>query len=233
MKLRALALVVVALGCTEHAPLEVAKVELERFQGGWYEIAKLPRPTQEGCVATTAYYRLKSSTELDVYSECHEGSVDGPVRRMAARAVVTDPDEPAKLSLDFGGFFGDYWIVDRDDAYEHAVVGHPSRDYLWILARRAAISDEDYRALVEHAKAKDFDVSRLEMTAQPDVADAQLPDPSSLPPPTAHGCALGPGRGEGARGFGWLGGAMLALLWVLARQRRRRASRRLADANSS
>src|SRR5262245_43693534 len=166
MQLRALVLAVIALGCTEHPPLEVAKVDLERFQGGWYEIAKLPRPTQEGCVATTASYRLKSPTELDVYSECREGALDGPVRRMAARAVVTDPDEPAKLSLDFGGFFGDYWIVEVGKNYEYAAVGHPSRDYLWILAREPTMSDAEYRGVVERAKKKDFEVSRLEMTEQ-------------------------------------------------------------------
>src|ERR1041385_8287540 len=89
------------LGC-QSEPLAVAQVDLTRMQGKWFEIAKLPRPTQAGCTGTTAEYQLKSATELLVVNECHDGSLQGPIRRVAARAVATDAAVPAKLSLDFG-----------------------------------------------------------------------------------------------------------------------------------
>ena len=189
MKLRLAAVGVLALACTEDPPLDVAKVDLERFSGGWYEIAKLPRATQSGCTGTVAVYRLNSESELDVYSECHEGALDGPVRRMAARAVVTDPDEPAKLSLDFGGFFGDYWIVNIDPDYRYAAIGHPSRDYLWILARSPAIPESDYTELAERVRAKGFDVNRLERTLQAPDGESNLPPKESIPPPKEYGCS--------------------------------------------
>jgi apolipoprotein D and lipocalin family protein len=194
MLLRIAAVALLALGCAEHAPLDVAKVELERFEGGWYEIAKLPRPTQSGCTGTVAVYRLNSASELDVYSECHERGLDGPVRRMSARAVVTDPEEPAKLSLDFGGFFGDYWIVDVDADYRYAAVGHPSRDFLWILSRRPAMPEADYSALTERVRKKDFDVDRLELTLQAPEGDTQIPPKELIPPPREYGCALARAR---------------------------------------
>jgi apolipoprotein D and lipocalin family protein len=192
MRLGVAALLLAALACSEEPPLEVAKVELERFEGGWYEIAKLPRVTQAGCTGTVAVYRLSSKNELDVYSECHEGELDGPARRMSARAVVTDPDEPAKLALDFGGFFGDYWIVEVDPDYRFAAVGHPSRDYLWILARKPEIPESDFTALSERVRAKGFDVDRLERTLQAPEGDSELPAKASIPPPREYGCSLAP-----------------------------------------
>jgi apolipoprotein D and lipocalin family protein len=199
MRLGIAAAAALALGCAEHEPLEVAEVELGRFEGGWYEIAKIPRATQSGCTGPVAVYRVVSKTELDVYSECHEGELDGPLRRMAARAKVGDPDEPAKLSLDFGGFFGDYWIVDVAADYRYAAVGHPSRDYLWILSRTPEMEQVDFDAVVLHAQNKGFDTARLERTLQAPAGEAPPPPATeSIPPPTDHGCSLTPRPGTGA-----------------------------------
>jgi apolipoprotein D and lipocalin family protein len=178
----------VALGCSTDPPLEVAAVELAKFEGGYFEIAKLPRPTQTDCAATTAFYRRVSSNELAVVHECREGSLDGPLRRSAARALVTDPDVPAKLSLDVGGFFGDYWIIDVADDYRYAAVGHPSRDYLWILSRTATLAQSDLSALESILREADFDVSRLEFTEQrKDAPSVQAP--RDIPELESHGCS--------------------------------------------
>jgi apolipoprotein D and lipocalin family protein len=156
-------LVGVAPGCRSDPPLDVAPVELSRFQGKWYEIAKLPRPTQVGCENTTAFYRLRSAGELDITNECIH---DGSLRSVSARAVVTDSAVPAKLSIDVGGFYGDYWIVEVGSQYEYAVVGHPTRDYLWILSRTPTLEHDALNGIVERAQQRQFDVSRLEYTVQ-------------------------------------------------------------------
>ncbi len=155
----------VALGC-QNEPLDVARVDLSRMQGKWFEIAKLPRPSQAGCTGTTAEYTLKSATELLVVNECHEGSLQGAVKRVAARAVANDAAVPAKLSLDFGFAYGDYWIVELGDDYEYAVVGHPTRDYLWILSREKTLPQSTLDAVLERAKAKGFPVGILTYTEQ-------------------------------------------------------------------
>jgi apolipoprotein D and lipocalin family protein len=155
----------VALSCNASPPLDAAPVDLHRFQGKWYEIAKLPRPTETGCRGTTAFYRLTSDTELAVQHDCQ--LENGETRSVSARAVMTDPSTPGKLSLDVGGFYGDYVIIDVGEQYEWAVIGHPSRDYLWILGRTPMLPAATLRRTLDSAAAKQFDVSRLEYTAQP------------------------------------------------------------------
>ena len=156
----------VALGCQQEPPLEVAHVDLQQMQGKWYEIAALPRLTQAGCTATTAEYQLKSANELLVINECHEGSATGPLKRVAARAVATDPDQPGKLSLDFGFAYGDYWVTDVGEHYEYLVVGHPSRDYLWILSRTRTLPSATLDGVLTRAREKGFPVGVLRYTAQ-------------------------------------------------------------------
>jgi apolipoprotein D and lipocalin family protein len=153
------------LGC-QHEPLEVARVDLQQIAGKWFEIAKLPRPTQAGCTGTTAEYQLKSSRELLVVNECREGSLSGPLKRASARAVANDPGEPGKLSLDFGFAYGDYWVIDAGEQYEYLVVGHPSRDYLWILSRARTLPDATLSGVLERARQKGFAVGILSYTEQ-------------------------------------------------------------------
>jgi apolipoprotein D and lipocalin family protein len=153
--------------CT-NAPLDVVEgVDLGRFQGRWYEIARLPRATQIDCAGTTASYKLKSDRELLVTNECNVGGLTGIRRQVTASALVTSTATPAKLSVDFGGFYGDYWIIDLDrEAYRFAVVGHPSRQYLWILSRAPTLAPATLAPMLERAAQKGFDTSRLEYTKQ-------------------------------------------------------------------
>lgn len=158
-------LALLVFGCHDE-PLDVAHVELSRLQGKWFEIAALPRQSQAGCTGTTAEYRLASESELLVVNECHEGKLDGPLKRVAARAVATDPDVPAKLSLDFGFAYGDYWVIDVGPDYEYAVIGHPSRDYLWILSRERTLPRDTLDEVVLRAQGKGFPVAILKYTPQ-------------------------------------------------------------------
>ncbi len=154
-----------ALGC-QHEPLDVARVDLQQMQGKWYEVASLPRATQAGCTGTTAEYQVKSETELLVINECHEGKLSGPVRRFAARAVATDPSTPGKLSLNFGYAYGDYWVIDVGEQYEYLVVGHPTRDYLWILSRERSLPQATLDGVLERAQKKGFATGTLSFTQQ-------------------------------------------------------------------
>ena len=164
-----LALASIVAGCNSSPPLDVAQnVDLKRFQGKWYEIAKLPRATQANCTGTTQYFTLKNDGSAELVNECHLGSLDGTTRGATANAKIPDASAPAKLSVDFGGgFYGDYWILEVGDHYEYAVVGHPTRDYLWILSRTPKMDPATLQAAIDHAAAKKFDTSKLEYTEQP------------------------------------------------------------------
>lgn len=156
----------VAGGCQQQ-PLPVAEhVDLARFQGQWFEIAKLPRATQADCVATTAFYELQSDGRMLVTNQCQLGSLGGVTRKVTASARVPDPAVPAKLSVDFGGFYGDYWIIDLPVDYSYAVVGHPTRQYLWVLARGPTLDPATLNAVLNRASQNGFDVSNLEYTVQ-------------------------------------------------------------------
>ena len=168
MGLLAIALAVVAgalAGCAQDPPLDVApSVDLSRLQGQWYEIAKLPRPTQADCVATTAYW-TRDGDGLDIVDDCRLHSFDGPHKTISMSARPLG-EAPAKLGLDIGGFYGDFWILDVGPEYEWVAIGHPSRAYLWILARTAKPDAAVVAGVVKKMQDKQFDVARLEYTPQ-------------------------------------------------------------------
>jgi apolipoprotein D and lipocalin family protein len=198
----------------------VPALDLDRFAGQWFEIAHLPRPTQVACTGTQASYARTSATTLTLVHQCNVGTLDGPVRQVVANAVVEDPAAPAKLSVDFGGFYGAYWVIDVGAQYEYAVVGHPSRDYLWVLSRTPKLDAGTLAAVLKRAGDDGFDVTKLQFTLQADgVASASgAPDATSVQP-TTYGCrsAFGASRARP--------GAVLALVAALvaaATARRRR-----------
>lgn len=166
-----LVLLATQLACqTTNAPLHVVKeVDLARYVGRWYEIASFPQRFQEGCVASTANYTLLEDDRIRVENECRDGSFDGELRRAEGVAWLTDPSaSQAKLEVQFfWPFRGDYWIIELDPEYRYAVVGHPSRNYLWILARTPEIDPATYATLLARIEAQGFDLERLNPTPQP------------------------------------------------------------------
>jgi len=149
-------------------PTTVAKVDLNRYLGKWYDIASFPQWFQKGCTATTAEYSLKDNGEIKVVNSCRKGSLDGKQKVSVGRARVVDKDTNSKLEVSFfGPFWGNYWILDLGENYEYSVVGDPSRDYLWILSRTPQMDGEVYRGIVERLKAQGYELDRLQKTLQP------------------------------------------------------------------
>ncbi len=172
-----LALLLLGAGCATsttarlHLPplRPVAQVDLQRYAAGtWYEIAAFPQRFQRGCTGSTATYALKEGGEVEVINRCRDKTLDGPLREARGRARVVDPASNARLEVSFfRPFWGDYWIIDLDAGYQWAVVGHPGRDYLWILARAPALQDATYQGILERLRAQGYDTSRLVRTLQP------------------------------------------------------------------
>ena len=150
-------------------PLQtVAEVELPRYLGTWYEIASFPQSFQEGCTGTTATYSLRDDGEIDVVNRCRKGSLDGAEDSAEGRARVVDKSTNAKLEVSFfRPFWGDYWIIDLGADYEYAVVGHPGRDYLWILSRSPTMEKPVYDGILERLRSKGYQLERLQKTLQP------------------------------------------------------------------
>ena len=146
----------------------VAHVDLARYQGDWHEIARLPMWFQRGCVRSTASYALEPGGTVRVVNRCT--TTDGAAKEAVGRAYVTDPETNARLEVEFDNWFsrlfpgvarGPYWIVHLEPDYSVAVVGSPSREYLWILARDPVLPDDRYAALVALADQLGFATAAL------------------------------------------------------------------------
>lgn len=123
-------------------PEPAKSVELDRYLGRWYELYRYDAPFQKSCEAVSADYSRNPDGSLRVVNTCHKGSPDGQLKTATGRVKVVDGATGAKLKVSFfGPFYGDYWVLDRDDDYQWAIVGEPSGRYLWVLSREANPSD--------------------------------------------------------------------------------------------
>ncbi|MGB5349687.1 MAG: lipocalin family protein, partial [Polyangiales bacterium] len=121
-----------------------------------------------GCTGTTATYTLRSDGEIDVLNKCRKGSLDGPEDVAEGRARLVDRKTNAKLEVSFfRPFWGDYWIIDLGPDYQYAVVGHPSRDYLWILSRTPTLDAAIYDSILSRLEDKAYPLEPLRKTLQP------------------------------------------------------------------
>lgn len=146
----------------------VERVDINRYLGLWYEIASFPHSFQKGCTGSTAYYTKRSDGEINVINRCYKGSLNGKLDEAEGRARVVDATTNAKLEVTFfWPFWGDYWVIDLCPDYQFAVVGHPSRDYLWVLCRQPQMDPAVYAGIIERLKAQGYETERLNKTLQP------------------------------------------------------------------
>lgn len=160
--------VLAACATTGKPPLRtVPSVDLDRYVGKWYEIASFPVWFQRRCAGgTTAEYTAREDGTIAVKNQCFDKN-DRPIVADGTATVVPDSGN-AKLKVRFfGPFAGDYWILALDEKnYQWSLVGHPSRNYLWILSRTPEMSDAVYGEIVAAAAAQGYDVTRLQRTDQ-------------------------------------------------------------------
>jgi len=146
----------------------VPHVDLARYLGTWYDIASFPQRFQRGCTGTSATYTFRGNGEIHVLNRCRNGSLVGKERVANGRARVVDGSTNAKLKVSFfRPFWGDYWIIDLGSSYEYAAVGHPSRDYLWILSRTPQMDAAVYDGILARLREQGYEVERLNRTLQP------------------------------------------------------------------
>lgn len=151
----------------------IPSLDLKRYMGSWYEIAKFPNTFQENCAGfTTATYSLREDGRVDVLNRCRrtDGSID------VAEGVARQPGGPGspKLEVRFAPaalawlpmVWGDYRVIDLDADYQLAAVSEPEREYLWILSRTPQVDPAAYDALLDRLRAKGLDMSRLVKTKQ-------------------------------------------------------------------
>jgi len=154
----------------------VDHVDLNKYIGLWYEIAHIPAWFQRNCAGgTTAEYSLKNNGDIKVVNTCFDS--DNKIKRSIGRAWVVDTSTNAKLQVSFvpgksKAFAGDYWIIDLGPDYEFAVVGHPSRDFGWILSRTKELPDDVLKGIISRLEQQGYDFSKFEMTNQKNFGES-------------------------------------------------------------
>jgi apolipoprotein D and lipocalin family protein len=152
-------------------PATVKSVNLEKYVGTWFEIAKIPNRFQSDCAKnTTATYLMNGDGTIKVVNRCIED--DGEVNSSDGVARVVDTLTNAKLEVSFVSFlgwrpfWGSYWVIGLEENYKWAIVGHPERKYGWILSRTKLISEETKAEIFSILIENGYNADDFEMTLQ-------------------------------------------------------------------
>lgn len=152
-----------------HSPVTVDKVDLQRYSGLWYEIAKIPNSFQDQCeYGTTAEYIIDEDWDLVVINKCYEE--DGKLDVAEGVTNVVDKETNSKLEVSFVSFFGirpfwgDYWIIGLDDNYNYAIIGHPERKYGWVLSRSTSLEPKTEEEIIKLLELQGYNWNDFELT---------------------------------------------------------------------
>lgn len=152
-------------------PLTVDFVNLQKYIGKWYEIARLPNWFQKSCIrGTTAEYTIDEDGDIIVKNTCYES--DNSLNTATGLAKIVDTKTNAKLKVSFVNilgirlFWGDYWILGLGKNYEYAVVGTGNRKYAWILSRTKILSKDKADEAINILKKNGFDITKMQYTEQ-------------------------------------------------------------------
>lgn len=151
----------------------VGDLDLDRYLGKWYEIARFPNRFEEGCVGVTAEYGLREDGRISVTNTCRKTTLDGPVEQAEGEARIVAPGQLEVLFapqyLSFLPFvWGDYWVLDVTDDYSVSVVGTPKGSTGWILARTPQLSDAEYERALAVLRENGYDTGAIERVLQAD-----------------------------------------------------------------
>jgi apolipoprotein D and lipocalin family protein len=140
----------------------VTHVDLQRYMGDWYVYANIPYFAEKGCYNSVESYALRPDGRIDNGFRYRKGSFQGPEKKVQALAWVQNRESNAEWRVRFFGVFtAEYWVIDLDPQYRWAVVGHPSRNYGWVLSRSKTLKEQDYTGILNRLKAQGYDANRF------------------------------------------------------------------------
>jgi apolipoprotein D and lipocalin family protein len=168
-----LAALMTIAGCAQEpvgnpaVPEPAKAVDLQKYLGRWYEIARYEASFQKGCEAVTADYSLRPDGKIKVLNSCRRERLDAPVESAEGQAYVVDGSQNAKLRVSFfWPFYGNYWVLDHGEAYDWSIIGEPSGRYLWLLFRAPHPTEGLEKTVKAHAADMGYDLGLLRMTKQ-------------------------------------------------------------------
>ena len=146
----------------------VKRLDIEKYLGTWYEIARFPHSFEKGLVGVTATYSLRKDGKIRVVNQGFKGTLDGKLSTAEGKAKIPDLNDPSRLKVSFFLFFyGDYYVLELDEEYGWAMIGSSSPNYFWILSRTPQMDREVFLKLLDNAKERGYDLDQLIEVEQP------------------------------------------------------------------
>lgn len=146
----------------------VPELDLNKYAGTWYEIARFPHSFEKGLVGVTATYNLKENGQIEVINQGYKNTLDGELSKAIGKAKRPNDNEPGKLKVAFFWiFYAEYNVLELDENYQYALIGSSNSKYLWILSRTPQMDKHVYESLVENAKKRGYNVNKLIKVKQP------------------------------------------------------------------
>lgn len=158
-----------------NVPAPAKPVDIDRYVGRYYELARYENIFQRGCEAVSADYSKIPGGMVRIVNICHDKGMDGPARSVNGRAKLVEGSRNAKFKVSFLGpaFLGDYWVLDRADDYSWAIVSDRTGKFLWLLHRQPTPGPAEIAFLVNRAKTLGFNTALLRFTKQAPLAKGE------------------------------------------------------------
>jgi apolipoprotein D and lipocalin family protein len=166
--------VLFVLGCTNTNSqmldkTTVKELDLNRYLGKWYEIARFPHSFEKNLVGVTATYSLRDDGKIRVLNQGYKNTLDGELSIAEGKAKIPNKLEPAKLKVSFFWiFYGDYNVLELDENYQYVMIGSSTDKYFWILSRTPLMAPEVYEMLLEKARKRGYNLDKLVKVLQPE-----------------------------------------------------------------
>jgi lipocalin len=140
----------------------VKNVDLSKYLGTWYEIARYDHSFERGLVGVSATYSLRPDGKIDVLNQGHKHHLKGKLKKAHGKAKIPNESDPAKLKVSFFWiFYSDYYILDLDKDYQWVIVGSSSDKYLWILSRTPQMEGKLFEKMLDKVKKRGYHTSTL------------------------------------------------------------------------
>jgi lipocalin len=165
--------VLIAFSCTKTKSqmidqTTVKELDLNRYLGTWYEIARFPHSFEKGLVGVTANYSLRTDGKIRVINKGYENSLNGKLSVAEGKAKISDKADTGKLKVSFFWiFYADYYVLELDAEYKYVMIGSSSPKYFWILSRTPQMDESTYNMLLDKARTRGYNLDKLEKVQQP------------------------------------------------------------------
>jgi len=140
----------------------VKELDLNRYLGTWYEIARFPHSFEKDLVGVTATYSLREDGKIKVLNQGYKNTLDGELSVAEGKAKIPDKSQPGKLKVSFFWiFYGDYNVLELEENYQYVMIGSSTPKYFWILSRTPQMDAATYEMLLEKARKRGYNLDKL------------------------------------------------------------------------